>query len=59
MWVPSPETRGKFIAMTFDATGKVVPGGGIVANTVESLILQRLASIDAKLELIITSIEKL
>lgn len=37
MWVPSPETRGKFIAMTFDATGKVVPGGGIVANTVEEL----------------------
>lgn len=37
LWVSSPETRGKFIAMTFDATGKVVPGGGIVANTVEEL----------------------
>lgn len=37
MWVPSQQTYGKFIAMTFDATGKVVPGWGIVANTTAEL----------------------
>lgn len=36
-WVPSQETYGKFIAMTFDAHGKVVPGWGIVANTAAEL----------------------
>lgn len=36
-WVPSQETYGKFVAMTFDATGKVVPGWGIVANTAAEL----------------------
>src|SRR5690606_35537779 len=36
-WVPSPQTRGKFVAFTFDESGRVVPGGGIVANTAEQL----------------------
>lgn len=36
-WAPSQQTYGKFIAMTFDATGKVVPGWGIVANTAAEL----------------------
>src|SRR3546814_4522429 len=36
-WVPSPQTRGKFVAFTFDSEGKVVPGMGVVANTAQQL----------------------
>src|SRR3546814_18416106 len=37
-WVPSPQTRGKFVAFTFDSEGKVVPGMGVVANTAQQLV---------------------
>src|SRR3546814_16357267 len=36
-WVPSPQTRGKFVAFTFDSEGKVVPGMGVVATKAEQL----------------------
>src|SRR3546814_5665507 len=36
-WVPSPQTRGKFVAFTFDSEGKVVPGMGVVASTDQQL----------------------
>lgn len=32
-YVPPPNLEGKYIAMTFDATGKSVPGGMIIAST--------------------------
>ena len=34
-FVPPPRTEGKFVGYTFDANGKTLPGGAIIANTAE------------------------